>query len=76
MEKLLSFRIPDHIAKDFYAGAKRLGLSKSEYARRALDEFNHRVMRQRIAGLSRRLAPQSIAEAQTMDSAIGDGLNG
>ena len=69
-----SFRIPKSLARNIALAAKRLGLSKSEYARRAMEEFDHRIMQQRIAELSKRVATQSAAAARAMDSTSSDGL--
>ena len=76
MEELIafSFRIPRSLAQGTEAAAREMGLSKSEYARRAIEELNHRVMQQRIAALSHRLASSSAAAAESMDSTSADGL--
>ena len=76
MEDLISFslRIPRALAASIEATAKRLGVSKSEYARRAMEEFEARLMQERIAELSRKLATQSAAMARSMDSSSSDGL--
>ena len=77
MEDLItfSFRIPRALAGNIEVTAKRLGLSKSEYARRAVEEFDHRMMQERMAQLSQRLAAQSTAAAQAMDESAADGLS-
>jgi hypothetical protein len=69
-----SLRIPRSLAQGAEAAAHELGLSKSEYARRAIEELNWRVMQERIAKLSHRLACASAAAAQEMDAASRDGL--
>ncbi len=69
-----SLRIPKALARSIEAEAKRVGLNKSEYARRALEDFNQRVMHERIAEISVRLASQSAAEAQSMEPSTSDGL--
>jgi hypothetical protein len=76
VEELIAFslRIPRRLAKGAEAAARELGLSKSEYARRAIEELNHRVMQERIAKLSHSLAAASAAAAQAMDAASSDGL--
>ena len=76
MKELTSFslRIPKALARNIEAAAKRLGLTKSEYARRAMEEFDHRMMQERIAELSQRLASHSAAAAEAMDASTGDGL--
>jgi hypothetical protein len=76
MDDLISFslRIPKTLATSIEATAKRLGVSKSEYARRAMEEFEERLMQERIADLSRRLAAHSATAAQSMESSTSDGL--
>lgn len=58
------------------AAARLAGLSRSEYARRAIEEMNRRVMAERIAALSKQLAVLSSAEGEALDDATADGLNG
>lgn len=76
MEDLISFslRIPKSLAASIEATAKRLGVSKSEYARRAMEEFEERAMHERIAELSRRLAAHSASAAHSMEESSSDGL--
>jgi predicted DNA-binding protein len=76
MEDLItfSFRIPRSLAGNIEVAAKQLGLSKSEYARRALEEFDHRMMQERMAQLSHRLAAHSATVAAAMDESTSDGL--
>jgi hypothetical protein len=76
MDELTSFslRIPKTLAASIEATAKRLGMSKSEYARRAMEEFEERIMQERIADLSRRLASHSASAAQSMEGSTSDGL--
>jgi hypothetical protein len=76
MEDLISFslRIPKTLAASIEATAKRLGVSKSEYARRAMEEFEERLMQERIAELSHRLAAHSASAARSMEVSISDGL--
>jgi hypothetical protein len=76
MDELIafSFRIPKLLAMGTAAAAKELGLSKSEYARRAIEDLNHRVMQDRIAALSQRLAAESAAAAHSMEASSADGL--
>jgi hypothetical protein len=49
-------------------------VSKSEYARRAMEEFEQRLMEERIAELSRRLATHSASAARSMEGSTSDGL--
>ena len=69
-----SFRIPRTLAASIAATAKRMGLSKSEYARRAMEELHERLMQERMAELSQRLTAQSTAAARSMDASTADGL--
>ena len=76
MEDLISFslRIPKTLAASIENTAKRLGVSKSEYARRAMEEFEERLMQERIAELSRQLAVHSASAARSMEGSTWDGL--
>lgn len=76
MEDLVSFslRIPKSLAASIKATAERLGMSKSEYARRAMEEFEERLMQERIAELSCQLAAHSASAARTMEGSTLDGL--
>jgi predicted transcriptional regulator len=69
-----SFRLPEALDRDVAEAAELSGLTKSEYARRALEEFNHRQMQERIGQLSTLLSAQSAAAAAAMDEAVSDGL--
>jgi predicted transcriptional regulator len=76
MDDLVSFslRVPKALAARIAATANRLGMSKSEYARRAMEEFEERLMQERIADLSRQLAAHSASAAQSMEGSTSDGL--
>lgn len=76
MEDLISFslRIPKSLATSIEATARRLGVSKSEYARRAMEAFEQRAMHDRIAELSHQLATHSESASQAMDDSTSDGL--
>ena len=76
MDDLTSFslRIPKSLAASIEATAKRLGVSKSEYARRAMEDFEERLMQEHIAELSRRLAAHSASVAQSIEDSTSDGL--
>ena len=76
MDDLISFslRIPKALAISIEATAKRLGVSKSEYARRAMEEFEEGLMHEHIAELSRQLAAHSASAARSMESSTSDGL--
>ena len=71
-----SFRAPAPFIAETEAAARLAGLSRSEYARRAIEEMNRRVMAERIAALSKQLAVLSSAEGEALDDATADGLNG
>ena len=49
--------------------------SRSEYARHAIEEMNHRVMRERITVLSKQLSAQSLAVNAALDDTTEDGLH-
>ena len=76
MDDLISFslRIPKALAASIETTARRLGVSKSEYARRAMEEFEERLMQERIAELSRQLATHSASAARSMEDSTSDGL--
>jgi predicted DNA-binding protein len=76
MEDLISFsfRVPRVLAAEVEAGAKQLGLSRSEYARRALEQFRAQQMHERMAELSRQVARQSADAARSMENSGADGL--
>jgi predicted DNA-binding protein len=72
----LSLRIPKDLARRIALEAKRAGLNKSEYARRAMEEFNHQRMQERLAYLSAQLGPASAAAQAAMESSSSDGAIG
>jgi predicted DNA-binding protein len=76
MESLTTFslRIPKDLARSIAVEAKRAGLSKSEYARRAMEEFNQQRMQERMAHLSSQLAVQSAAVHDAMETSVSDGI--
>ena len=53
IQALFSFRVTRPFIDEITQSAKLAGLSRSEYARRAIEAMNHRVMRERIAVLSK-----------------------
>lgn len=69
------FRVPESFVRETTEAARLSGLSRSEYARRAIEEANARAMQGRIAALSRRLAEQTTAEAEALDGSVSDGLS-
>lgn len=67
------FRAPDSFHRETAEAARLSGLSRSEYARRAIEEANARAMRGRIASLSRRLSAQTTTETEALDGSVSDG---
>jgi predicted transcriptional regulator len=76
MEDLItfSFRVPRDLAAAVEAAARQMGLNRSEYARRALEQFQAQHMQDRMAELSRRVARQSAEAAGSMEGSGTDGL--
>lgn len=74
-QALFSFRVTKPFVDETTQSAKLAGLSRSEYARRAIEEMNCRVMRERIAVLSKQLSAQSHALNEALDDTAGDGLD-
>ena len=74
-QTLFSFRVTKPFVDETTQSAKLAGLSRSEYARRAIGEMNRRVMRERIALLSKQLAAQSLAASEALDDTTADGLD-
>ena len=74
-QSLFSFRVTKPFVDETTQSAKLAGLSRSEYARRAIEEMNRRVMRERIAMLSKQLSAQSLAENEALDDSTADGLH-
>ena len=73
-QALFSFRATKPFVEETTQSAKLAGLSRSEYARRAIEEMNHRVMRERIAMLSKQLSAGSLAVNDALDDTTADGL--
>ena len=73
-QTLFSFRVTKPFVDETTQSAKLAGLSRSEYARRAIEEMNHRVMMERIAMLSKQLSAQSSAVDEALDDSTQDGL--
>lgn len=74
-QAILSFRATTAFAKKVGTFAKKMGVSRSEYTRIAVEELNRRVMSDRIKALSLELSAQSLSAAEAMDDSIGDGLS-
>jgi hypothetical protein len=76
MDELISFsaRIPKSLAVRIEATAKRVGLNKSQYARLALEAFERRLMRERIAELSFRLDAFAASALNSMADHTSDSL--
>lgn len=72
----VSLRLNDTEFEQADKAAGELGLSRSEYLRQAIAAMNERVLGERIAKISQRLARQSLEANQRMDDTTPDGLNG
>ena len=70
----LSFRAPAEFAEQTKALARALSMSASDYVREAVREKNERAFKERMVFLSKQLSIQHLAENQTMDGSVGDGL--
>ena len=70
----LSFRAPAELAEQTKALARALSMSASDYVREAVREKNERAFKERMVFLSKQLSIQHLAENQTMDGSVGDGL--
>ncbi len=69
-----SFRVPRDLAAGVEDSARQLGISRSEYARRALEQFQIQLMQERMTELSRRVARESADAASSMESSGADGI--
>lgn len=76
MEDLISFslRVPRALAAGVKTAAKKMGISSSEYTRRALEHFQDQHMQDRMAALSRRVAKESAEAGHSMEGSGADGL--
>ncbi len=74
-QALFSFRATKPFIAETTKSAKLAGLSRSEYARRAIEEMNHRLMRERIAMLSKQLSAESLAVNEALVDTTADGLH-
>jgi predicted transcriptional regulator len=70
----LSFRASAEFAEQTKALADVFNMSSSDYVREAVREKNERMLQQRMVYLSKQLAALSLAENESMNSTIGDGL--
>lgn len=70
----LSFRVSAEFAEQTKILARTLSMSASDYVREAVREKNERAIKNRIVFLSRALSAQHLAENQSMDGSLGDGL--
>lgn len=71
----LSFRATDEFLLETQSYAEMLGLKNSEYLRQAVLEKNDRVMRERLAALSRKLSAKHATVNESLDDSTGDGLD-
>jgi predicted DNA-binding protein len=74
-QPLFSFRVTESFVDTTTQYAKLTGVSRSEYARQAIEEKNHRIMAERIHILSKQLSAQSIAVNEALDDTLSDGLH-
>ena len=70
----LSFRAPSDFAEQTKALAKAMQMTSSDYVREAVREKNERALKERMVFLSAQLSARHLAENQSMDSTLGDGL--
>lgn len=68
------FRATESFIRETTEAARLSGLSRSEYARRAIEDANSRAMQERIARLSQQLAAQTQAEVAALDGSSADNL--
>jgi hypothetical protein len=61
----LSLQVSRYLAARIEVSAKRLGLSTEEYAQRAMEELEERLMQGRITELSHQLATHGAADTDT-----------
>jgi hypothetical protein len=75
-QPLFSFRVSESFVDTTTQYAKLTGVSRSEYARQAIEEKNRRIIEERIHMLSKQLSAQSLAVNESLDDTITDGLHG
>jgi hypothetical protein len=71
---VLSFRSPVAFAEQTRAMALSLKMSASDYVREAVREKNERALHARMVFLSQRLSAAHLAENESMDASVSDGL--
>jgi hypothetical protein len=71
----LSFRAGEEFAQQTRALAGAVGLKSSEYIRAAVCEKNERVMAERIAMLSKKLAAEHLTFNESIEGSLADGLD-
>ncbi len=70
----LTFRASPEFATQVDEFARKLGLSRSDYVRAALEEKNARALSERVRFLSRTLSSENGGIGEELDGASGDGL--
>jgi hypothetical protein len=70
----LWIRLSRALAAGVKAAAKQMGVSKAEFARRALEHFQVQHMQDQMADLSRRVAKESADAGRSMEGSSADGL--
>ena len=71
----LSFRVGSSFLEQTRSVANMLGMKGSAYIRQAIAEKNQRVMADRIATLSKKLAADHLAFNEELEGALTDGLD-
>ena len=70
----LSFRASAEFAEQTRSLATLFNMPSSKYLREAVREKNERVLKDRMAYLSKQLSGKHLLENEAMDAATGDGL--
>ena len=70
----LSFRASSEFAEQTRSLDTLCNMPSSEYLREAVREKNERVLKDRMAYLSKQLSGKHLLENEAMDAATGDGL--
>lgn len=74
MAATLSFRATNEFATETKIMASVIHMNSSDYLREAVREKNERIMKERMIFLSKQLSQRHLAENESMDASIGDGL--
>ncbi len=74
MAATLSFRATNEFVTETKIMANVIRMNSSDYLREAVREKNERIMKERMIFLSKQLSVRHLAENESMDASIGDGL--